>query len=80
MREEVDGAKDTEQRPASLSVSPPKSRQAERSLLLTRILSVNLVIHMDILLVTVRTASQTPLLLRRSVTRRMGREEQSADA
>jgi len=68
MHEEVDLARDAEQRPLALSSSPPKAHQAERSLLLTIILSVNLVIHMDILLVTVRTASQTPLLLRRSVT------------
>jgi hypothetical protein len=68
MHEEVDGARDAGQRPPALSSSPPKKRQAERSLLLTIIVSVNLVIHMDISLVTVRTANQTPLLLRRNVT------------
>jgi len=68
MREEVDLVRDAEHRPLALSSSHPKAHQAERSLLLAIIMSVNLVIHMDILLVTVRTASQTQLLLRRSVT------------
>ena len=62
MREEVDLVRDAEHRPLALSSSHPKAHQAERSLLLAIIMSVNLVIHMDIVLVTVRTASQTQLL------------------
>jgi len=42
-------------------------QQAERPLLLTITLSLNLVMYMDISLVIVRTASQTLLLLRRSM-------------
>jgi len=52
----------------TLSSSPPEEHEAENSLLLTTILSVDLVTHMDISLVTVRTANQRPLLLRRSMT------------
>jgi len=51
-----------------LNSSPSKERQGERHPLPTIKLSVNLVIRMHILLVTVRTANPTPLLLRRSTT------------
>jgi len=64
----VDVARDAAQRPQALSSRPPKERQAERLLLMQTILSVNLVTHIDISLVTVRTANQTPWLIRRSVT------------
>ena len=62
-----DVARDAGQRPLALSSSLPKAHQAERPLLLTIILSVNLVIHMDILLVTVHSTNQTPMMLRRNV-------------
>jgi len=59
MREEEDaaGARDWVQRPPALSSSPSKEHRGTRSLLPTATLSVNLVIHMTILLMTVRTAT-----------------------
>ena len=62
------GARNAVPRPPTLSSSPAKEHQGERSPLPTTMLSANTVIHMDISLVTVRTANQTPLVLRRNTT------------